>query len=163
MRSMAGRPLALILALALLSVDQASKALVSRLMAPGFHLPLVPGLPYPALTLVTNTGAAFGLLAGGQAILVPVTALILAILAWLLAGRALVMGRAGWAGIGLLLGGAAGNLLDRVRLGGVVDFVDLGFWPVFNLADVGVVAGALLLAWEWIGRREESRRQQRAG
>src|SRR5262245_59619199 len=46
--------------------------------------------------------------------------------------------------LGAALGGASGNLLDRVRRGGVVDFVDVGFWPVFNVADSGIVAGALL-------------------
>ena len=48
------------------------------------------------------------------------------------------------AALGAALGGAGGNLCDRVRRGGVVDFIDLGCWPVFNLADVGIVAGALL-------------------
>ena len=48
------------------------------------------------------------------------------------------------AALGLALGGAAGNLLDLVKLGGVVDFIDLGFWPVFNLADVAIVAGVLI-------------------
>ncbi len=148
--------LSLSLALALVTADQASKALVTSLVAPGASLPLVPGLPYPAVTRVVNTGAAFGLLAGAGGILVPLTAALLAGLALLLAGRGRqpLLGRAGWTGAGLLLGGAAGNLVDRVRLGGVVDFVDVGFWPVFNLADVGVVAGALLLAWDWAGRRD---------
>lgn len=50
-------------------------------------------------------------------------------------------------GLGAALGGATGNLLDRFRLGGVVDFVDLGVWPVFNLADVGIVLGAAVALW----------------
>jgi len=48
------------------------------------------------------------------------------------------------AALGLALGGAAGNLLDRVRRGGVVDFIDLGCWPLFNLADVAIVVGVVV-------------------
>ncbi len=148
---MGSRPwtVSLLPAVVLLAADQVSKALVTARLAPGASMPLLPGLPYPALTRVLNTGTAFGLLAGSAGLLVPLTAALLAALALFLTSRAagLRLGPAGLAGAGLLLGGAAGNLVDRLRLGGVVDFVDLGFWPVFNLADVGVVAGALLLAW----------------
>ena len=49
--------------------------------------------------------------------------------------------------LGLILGGAIGNLIDRVRLGYVVDFIDLRWWPVFNVADLGIVGGLLLAFW----------------
>jgi len=51
-------------------------------------------------------------------------------------------------GLGLALGGAAGNLLDIWRLKSVIDFVDFGWWPAFNLADVGIVGGLLLAFWQ---------------
>jgi len=50
-------------------------------------------------------------------------------------------------GLGILLGGALGNLIDRVRLGAVVDFIDVPWWPTFNFADVAVVVGVALVVW----------------
>jgi signal peptidase II len=101
------------------------------------------------LHLVTNTGAAFSL---GQALgpLIAVGVLIVVgVLLW--TGRT-VGTRLGALGLGLVLGGAIGNLLDRVfrpsdsLLGGaVVDFIDFQWWPVFNVADMGVFVGAMLL------------------
>jgi len=65
--------------------------------------------------------------------------------------------------LGLQLGGALGNMWDRVQQGAVVDFVDIGFWPIFNVADVSVVTGVLLLAyWLWQEELEEARRQAAA-
>jgi signal peptidase II len=55
------------------------------------------------------------------------------------------LGSTGWISLGFLLGGAAGNLIDRVRFGAVIDFIALGRWPPFNLADGGIVVGAILL------------------
>jgi signal peptidase II len=49
--------------------------------------------------------------------------------------------------LGLQLGGAMGNLLDRIRFGSVVDFVDIGFWPIFNVADVSIISGVAILAY----------------
>lgn len=57
------------------------------------------------------------------------------------------------AALGLVLGGAAGNLLDRLRFGGVIDFLDFRVWPVFNLADSCITVGAVLMAWDlWVRR-----------
>ena len=55
----------------------------------------------------------------------------------------------------MVLGGAAGNLLDRVRLGHVVDFIDFHFWPVFNVADIGITVGALLIVLALIATMHE--------
>jgi len=101
------------------------------------------------ITLVSNPGAAFGLLPGARWVFVAVKVLAMAVILWLLLrGRA---GR-GWARItplALIFGGALGNLLDRLRAGGaVVDFIDLGVgthrWYVFNVADACISVGA---AW----------------
>jgi lipoprotein signal peptidase len=60
--------------------------------------------------------------------------------------------------LGLLIGGALGNLIDRVRLGHVTDFLDFGPWPIFNVADTAVVVGALVMAWlMWAEARAEAR------
>ena len=50
-------------------------------------------------------------------------------------------------GLGVLLGGAVGNLIDRLRFGAVVDFVDVPWWPTFNVADVAIVVGVVLVVW----------------
>jgi len=131
---------ALVLVL-VLAIDQLTKHLVQRSIAPGEQVRFLPGVQ---LVDTRNHGVAFGLEAGSQLI---VTILVgLALLALLVyfathAARPLV-----WLPTGLLLGGALGNLLDRVRSGSVVDFVKLPLgWPPFNLADASIVLGVALL------------------
>ena len=131
---------ALVLVL-VLAIDQLTKHLVQHSIAPGEQVRFLPGVQ---LVDTRNHGVAFGLEAGSQLI---VTILVgLALLALLVyfathAARPLV-----WLPTGLLLGGALGNLLDRVRSGSVVDFVKLPLgWPPFNLADASIVLGVALL------------------
>ena len=131
---------ALALAALVLVVDQATKAIVSSALAPGERVDLVLGFQ---LADVRNTGIAFGLLADGQGVVIAVTA---AALALILAYFALNPGRPGlWVGVGLLVGGAVGNLADRVRADEVTDFLDPPLWPAFNVADIAIVTGILLI------------------
>ena len=134
-----------IIALGLLLLDQATKAWVLRALTLGQSVPLIPGLLQ--LTLIRNPGVAFGLFArcGG---LVTAAAFVI------VGGMVLValrppISRAQLVAAGLILGGAIGNVIDRVRFGGVVDFLDFRIWPVFNAADSGITVGAMLLAWCW--------------
>jgi signal peptidase II len=106
------------------------------------------------LQLTFNTGTAFSLGAGRGGLVALVAVVVVAAMVWL--GRG-VTGTAAAGALGLVLGGAVGNLADRVFregdgfLGGaVVDFVDLQWWPVFNLADVAIVVGA---AWLLVSTR----------
>jgi signal peptidase II len=125
-------------------VDQVSKAAVTSAMTFGESIPVLPPLLY--LTLWTNTGIAFGLLSGAGgavAVLAAVTALLL----FLYNRDRWQTSRVVRVGLGMLLGGAIGNLIDRVRLGYVVDFIALPYWPVFNVADTSIVIGAAMLAW----------------
>ncbi|MGI8968493.1 MAG: signal peptidase II [Chloroflexota bacterium] len=126
-----------------LLIDQVSKALVRRGLASGNSIDLFGGLV--RLDFTRNQGAAFGILRqeGGIFILVAllVTGGILAYHRRI--SRAPLLARLG---LGLVLGGALGNVLDRLRLGYVVDFVDLRWWPVFNLADSAIVIGVCALA-----------------
>lgn len=127
-----------------LLLDQASKIWIQRTFLPGESQPVVPG--YFHLTHVRNEGAAFGLLQGQTALFVAVTVAVLAaglLLRRHIAGERLPVR----VGVTLGLSGAAGNLIDRVLRGSVVDFLDFRFFPVFNFADVGIVGGAALLAW----------------
>jgi signal peptidase II len=125
------------------AVDQVAKALVRGALAPGEKRALIPGV----LDLVNlrNRGIAFGLFSDGGALLVAVAGLALvALLAFFGThlGRPLV-----WLPTGLLIGGAAGNLIDRARHGAVTDFVDLPAWPAFNVADAAITVGVLALLY----------------
>lgn len=133
--------------------DAATKALVQARFLLGESLPLAPGL---AFTYVRNTGAAFSLLAGAAAwwrrpFFYAVT--VLACAAALAMLRSLERrDRLSRLALGLVVGGALGNLQDRVRTGEVVDFIEVGVrgvytWPVFNVADSAVCVGVALLAW----------------
>lgn len=125
-----------------LVVDQASKAAVRHWLPLGASRPLLDGVL--ALTHVRNTGAAFGIFPGAMAWFMLAAVVVLA-------GIAFVWWRHApsdpWTvvALGLIAGGAAGNLIDRALLGGVTDFFDLRVWPVFNVADVALDVGVAIV------------------
>ena len=122
--------------------DRLTKSAVLKSLAFGESQLVIEGIL--RITLVGNTGAAFGLLPGGQWVFALVSAVVLAFLiVYQLVGRA-----HSWftsMALGLVLGGTAGNLYDRLIFGEVIDWIDLQVWPVFNLADSAVVLGLTLL------------------
>jgi signal peptidase II len=127
---------------AVVAVDQGTKALVRAHVERGSSDGIFPGLE---LVHVRNRGVAFGLFPGGGAVLVAVgVAAVVALLAFFAthSRRPLV-----WLPTGLLLGGAAGNLIDRLRDGFVTDFLHLPLWPTFNLADTCITVGVLSLLY----------------
>ncbi len=136
--------LALSLALAVFLVDQGLKTLVERSMRLGESVLVIQDFLY--LTYIKNSGGAFGILGGQGTVLLLGSAVAVAFVLWmLLAGTPT---RLTVTGCGLVLGGAAGNLLDRLTEGEVTDYVHFTFWYVFNAADAAIVAGvaALLLS-----------------
>jgi signal peptidase II len=142
-----------------LVLDQVSKLLILLKLPLGGRVSLIPGVLN--LVHVHNKGAAFGLLSGWSAGLawlffVATTALVLVVLAYLL-WRLPDDQWPGALGYSLILTGALGNLIDRIRLGEVVDFIDVYYgryhWPAFNVADSLVCVGAAVLVWVII--REE--------
>lgn len=136
--------LILILGLFVFLLDRWSKILVVRNLVPGESIPLWPGIFH--LTYVRNTGAAFSLLANQRGVLLFTSLVVIVIILFFLRS----LDRLGWLhrlSFGLILGGAAGNLYDRILSGQVVDFLDFRVWPVFNLADAAIVVGVLLLAY----------------
>jgi signal peptidase II len=140
--SATARPWALagILAAVVVAADQAAKAAVESRLYPGEEVDVLGPL---TLTLAHNTGVAFGLAGGAGAGLVLVTLAALGLIAYVF-GRD--PGRAGmWVAVGLLAGGAIGNLIDRITAGEVTDYIDLGSWPPFNLADVAITVGVALM------------------
>jgi signal peptidase II len=131
-----------------LALDQATKALASARLVPGEPLPVLG--QFLRLTLVHNTGAAFGLFPGSRLPFILISALAIAVVLYLFA-RDAYRSLVNRVLLGCILGGALGNLVDRVRWGRVVDFIDVGVgavrWPVFNVADSAVTLGVILLAW----------------
>jgi signal peptidase II len=132
-----------LVAAGVVALDQATKALVRATVARGDREAVFPGVE---IVHTRNTGVAFGALAGGGAIVTVVIALALVALLGYFAThvrRPLV-----WLPTGMLLGGAIGNVVDRVRDGGVTDFVQLplGF-PPFNVADMSITFGVLVLLY----------------
>jgi len=138
-------------ALLVVSADQLSKLWIKSNLTLGESL---PETGFFRLTHVHNTGAAFGLFQDQSTILTIAAIIGIAVLLFLV----LFMYRRfhflntmpGNLSLGLILGGTVGNLIDRLSSGYVTDFIDIGFWPAFNLADSAVVVGAILLAYSLI-------------
>lgn len=124
-------------------LDQVTKHLFWGM---GQNYEIIPG--YFNITLVKNAGAAFGMFQGARVFFVTASFLAVGLIIYL--GMRLPRGqRTRRILLGLILGGAVGNLIDRVASGEVIDFVQIGvaghYWPVFNIADAGVTVGATLL------------------
>lgn len=154
-----------ILSLAVLVTDRLTKTLVERLTVAGWRRSMIPG--FFDLVHTRNPGIAFGLLADSRLPWMRVALIVLSLVAAAAMAWLLVAGRAGGqrsrAGIALILGGAAGNLFDRLLDGGVVDFLLFYFrgfeWPAFNVADAAIVIGAALVLLELLlARHPETER-----
>ncbi|HLM08733.1 MAG TPA: signal peptidase II [Thermoleophilaceae bacterium] len=149
---MAGPTAAVATAGVVVALDQATKQLADSNIGRGEDVSVLPGL---GLTNTRNTGVAFGVFEGGGAIVAVLIGLALALLfgyflfhrdtPWL------------WLPVGLLLGGALGNLADRARDGAVIDFIDPVAWPAFNLADSCIVVGVFVLLYVAEGRPRRAR------
>lgn len=131
------------IALAVTVLDQGSKWLIQHGMMLHESIPVIPGFFH--ITYILNRGAAFGILENQRWLF-----LLMAIILFLLYAvfhKKVPRHAAVQAGAGMLLGGAFGNALDRFLYGAVVDFFDFRIWPVFNVADIGIVVGVCLLLW----------------
>jgi signal peptidase II len=142
-------------ALLALVADQISKYLVFSNLNPGQSWnPITSLTSWVSITHVTNTGAAFGLFPDRGSLFVVIAVIVVA--AIIFYHRHLPAGQ--WwikVSLGLQLGGALGNLLDRLRLGYVIDFIDFKIWPVFNLADSSIVVGVAILAYYLLREGDE--------
>lgn len=144
-------------AVMVLMIDLFLKYLVLSKMQLHQSIPVIENIFH--ITYLYNYGAAFGILAGKTWFFILVT---LAMLAGMAFFYKRILGESLWVqtALGLLTGGALGNLIDRLRFGKVVDFLDFRFWPVFNLADVAIVTGVGLLIFE-LFRRPELKAEQK--
>jgi signal peptidase II len=138
------KPLMLLFLLAgiILILDQSSKFMICRAMTLNESIPVVRNVFH--LTYIQNKGAAFGLFPCQTLFFIIVTLLVISLIIFFykrMSGNRVLMS---WA-LGFILGGAVGNLIDRIRLQAVIDFLDFRIWPVFNLADSAITVGAIIL------------------
>ena len=141
----------LLLAAGVLVLDQLSKAVVSSALRLHEVRPIIYGLLN--LTHIHNTGVAFGLLAGQASLMrtlffLALSVLALAVVLWMV--FRLPQGhKVELVALSLIFGGAVGNVVDRIRLGRVIDFIDVYYrayhWPAFNVADSAITIGVILL------------------
>ncbi len=125
-----------------LILDQGTKYLTQTYMYEGQSIPIIDGIFH--LTYVLNPGAAFGILANKTTFFILVTLIVLIVIIYIY--RRVPAEK--WLlrfGLAMQVGGAMGNLLDRIRLGMVVDFFDFRVFPVFNIADSAIVVGVTIL------------------
>lgn len=146
----------LLLILVLVAIDQASKYYIQTHMTPGLSIPVINNVFH--ITYILNPGAAFGILQHRTWFFVVIAALLFAVVAYyyrrIPAGYRLLR-----LGLGLLLGGAAGNVIDRVQTGFVIDFFDFRIWPVFNIADMAICIGVALIVYTILlpqGKKDEA-------
>ncbi len=130
------------IALLVLAADQAGKTWAQGALRPGHEVTVVVGWVWFRLT--SNTGAGLGLLAGHNLLFLLVTGLVVGVVVIILL-RGYAPGVLSSAALGAVAGGAASNLVDRVRLGRVIDFIEVHGWPTdFNLADAAIRLGVVL-------------------
>lgn len=140
------------IALAVFLADRALKILVAQTMFVGESIPVLP--PFLHITYILNSGAAFGVLRHGTPIFIAVASILLIGVLTVTIRRPTLSGGCVW-GLGLLAGGASGNLWDRVVSGRVIDYIHFRFFAIFNLADSAIVIGmGLLMIEAW--RRDKS-------
>ena len=124
-------------------LDQLSKLAVSRSMQLESSVTLIPGLL--DLTYIRNDGAAWGILSGRQTLLMISTGIIIVLIMIYAVKKAPELTRLELAALALIEGGGIGNLISRAAGGAVVDFFNIHIIPIFNVADIGVTVGCVLL------------------
>jgi signal peptidase II len=123
-------------------LDQFSKFIATKNLALNASLPVIKGIFH--LTLVHNRGAAFGILKNQVPLFILTSLFAIILICFTLKNNKRTIYAVS---LSLILGGALGNLIDRVLLGYVIDFLDFRIWPVFNLADSAITIGAILLGY----------------
>ena len=137
-------------------LDQFSKLYISRNLFLGQSVAVVKNILH--ISLVHNSGVAFGLFKNQKTFFIILSLIIIFYMLrdFVLNERHYTLSKR--IGLGLILGGAGGNLLDRLRLGYIVDFLDLRIWPVFNIADLSICTGAFLVSAGFLLRDRNKRR-----
>lgn len=124
--------------------DRLTKYILLKNLSEGDSIKVIPGIFH--ITLVFNSGAAFGLFRGYSAFFVLSSMAVIALICFYIWHGASRRDMLMLTALGLILGGAVGNLIDRAAFGHVIDFLDFRIWPVFNIADASITTGAFILA-----------------
>ena len=132
-----------IIVLAILSLDQLTKVLVTKNLLYNQSIPVIKGIFY--ITLIHNRGAAFGILKNQVPLFIFTSIFAIILIYFELKNNRHKKSYSVY--LSLILAGALGNLIDRLFLGYVIDFLDFRIWPVFNVADSAITIGAILLAF----------------
>lgn len=134
----------LAISILIIVLDRVTKYLVVTKMQEGMSIPLVPGVFN--LTFILNPGAAFGMLEHNTMFFIGLTCVVL-LTAFFLRKAIMQEPFLMKYGAALFLGGAIGNLIDRMQTGLVIDFLDFIVWPVFNIADIAICVGVGMMIW----------------
>ena len=138
-----------------IALDQITKHTLAAGIAAGEQKKFLPGV---TLVHVRNTGVAFSLFSSGGTLVLVFTLIALAVLVGYFARRPEKAWL--WLPVGMLTGGAIGNLIDRIANGAVTDFIKLPHWPAFNVADMSITFGVLVLLWVLEGPRAKASAEQ---
>lgn len=130
----------IIVSVFIIIIDQFTKYIIQNTLPAGASVPFLGKICY--LTYVTNRGVAFGIFSGFSKFFPFLSFIVIIALAVLILRRRSDLTSLAFS---LVLGGAAGNLIDRLRFGFVIDFIDFRVWPVFNLADTAITIGVAIL------------------
>ena len=139
----------------ILLLDRFTKYLVTTRMTEGMSIPVIDSLLH--FTYVLNPGAAFGMLEHNRLFFIVLTLAVLVVI-FLLRKKIAQETKTVQYGMAFFLGGAIGNLYDRINTGLVIDFIDLRIWPVFNIADIAICLGVGLILWSVV--REEKQKKK---
>lgn len=142
----------LLLSMIVIVIDQWTKYYIQTRLVPGDSIPVISEIFH--ITLVLNPGAAFGLLEHQRFFFVIIAIVMLLGVAFFyprIPHDAIFLR----IGIGLMTGGAIGNVIDRIKTGLVVDFFDFRIWPVFNIADIAIVSGVSMIIYSMLYLSEE--------
>jgi len=144
-----------LIALILLFVDQFSKYIIRQNMSLAESIPVIKSIFH--ITYVENMGIAFGLFPQGHSLFIVISLIIILGIIFFERKKVIKSLKERFC-LGLILGGALGNLIDRLRFGFVIDFLDFRIWPVFNLADSGVCIGGILMVFFLLRKRPRKER-----
>lgn len=144
-----------LITLILLSVDQFSKYIIRQKMSLAESIPIIKSVFH--ITYVENRGIAFGLFPQGSSLFIVISLIIILVIIFFERKKVIKSLKERFC-LGLILGGALGNLIDRLRFGFVIDFLDFRIWPVFNLADSGVCIGGILMVFFLLRKRPRKER-----
>ncbi len=142
----------LLVCIFLILADQLLKRYIVSVLPLGISIPVVPGIFH--ITYIQNSGAAFGILENQQTFFIVIGVAILAAAGYFYPR---LQQETAWIryGAAMLLGGAVGNLIDRIWIGRVIDFLDFRIWPIFNLADIAIVCGVGCIMYAIIFQMKE--------